>query len=127
MILAAVAGLAALAVTIVARTVGETGDQLADSDPRLAAAKIAGEEVVHDAASAAADRFDTWGAWQEHFRRRCTHLVTLYIDTGAEVTVNEFRPPQGAAASDPFDAALARSADEQPPGPGRPQAACEVG
>ena len=127
MILAAVAGLAALAVTFVADVVDETGDQLANPDPRLTAAQIAADEVVHDAASSRQDRFGTWGDWAQHFRQRCAQLEILYVDAGAEVTTNIFQPATDDDLTDHFDAVVARAAHADPPVRGVPQAACEIG
>ena len=49
LIVAAVAGLAALAVVLVSTVVGDTSEQIAGSSARLTAARLAGSEITLDA------------------------------------------------------------------------------
>ena len=88
LIVAAVAGLAALAVVLVQNVVSETSEQIAGSSARKTAAQIAATELMSDAARAATaqpDSADTLYEWVEHYRGRCNRLKITYGDAGIEV------------------------------------------
>ena len=88
LIVAAVAGLAALAVVLVQNVVSETSEQIAGSSARETAAKIAADQIMRDAdrdadaQPAAARAYDDWA---EHYRRRCQRLAITYGDAGIDV------------------------------------------
>ena len=91
LIVAAVAGLAALAVVLVQNVVGDTSEQIAGSSARKTAAQIAASEIMLDAdrdASNQPDSADTWAEWKQFYTSRCDRLKITYGDAG--LTVNAF-------------------------------------
>ena len=85
LIVAAVAGLAALAVVLVQNVVGETSEQIAGSSARKTAAIIAADQIMRDAdrnadaQPASAKKYDDW---ENHYRSRCDRLEITYGDAG---------------------------------------------
>ncbi|WP_420446148.1 hypothetical protein [Candidatus Poriferisodalis sp.] len=126
LITAAVAGLAALAVVLVSGAVSETGEQLANHDPRITAAQHLAFEINLDAGSAGADDFDTWGDWERNFSRRCSQIEILYGDADATVTANLFVRATGGTDFDAAAAGYAAAADELTPTQIKAQAHCSV-
>ena len=124
LITAAVAGLAALAVVLVQAYVEDTGERIANPNPRVTSAVHSAFAVETDAKAASADDFDLWAEWQSHFRERCSLIAVLYSDAEVEVISNEFN---GAIVGTAFDPAAAALADEQPPNAGKAQVQCTVG
>ena len=124
LITAAVAGLAALAVVLVQAYVEDTGDRIANPDPRVTSAIHSAFAVEADAKAASADDFDLWADWERRFTQRCSLIAVLYADAEVEVISNEFN---GAAGGTAFDPAAAALADEQPAGSGKAQVQCVVG
>ena len=88
LIVAAVAGLAALAVVLVQNVVSETSEQIAGSSARKTAAQIAAVEIMADAQRAAADQpdsADTYAEWIIHYTAKCNRLKITYGDAGIKV------------------------------------------
>ena len=91
LIVAAVAGLAALAVVLVQNVVSETSEQIAGSSARQTAAKIAATTIVEDADRSAAAQpagAKTWSDWMSHYTNRCRRLAITYGDAGIDVESN---------------------------------------
>ena len=124
LITAAVAGLAALAVVLVQVYVEDTGDRIANPDPRVTSAIHSAFAVETDATAASADDFDLWADWESHFRERCSLIAVLYADAEVTVVHNNFTRAAGGGTA--FDPAAAALADEQPPNAGKAQVQCEV-
>ena len=92
LIVAAVAGLAALAVVLVQNVVGETSEQIAGSSARKTAATIAADEIMRDADRDAADQpvsARKYDDWEGYYESRCDRLEITYGDAGIE-TVAKF-------------------------------------
>ena len=123
LITAAVAGLAALAVVLVQVYVEDTGDRIANPDPRVTSALHSAFGVETDAKAASVGDFSLWADWERHFSQRCSLIAVLFSDAEVEVVVNHFIRATGGTAFDPAAAALA---DEQPAGPGKAQVQCVV-
>jgi len=79
LIVAAVAGLAALAVVLVQNVVDDTAEQIADSSARLTAAEIAATEITADAKRDANGKSGTELAGVEsEARQKCERLRITY-------------------------------------------------
>ncbi len=125
LIVAAVAGLAALATVLVTDSVRDTAARISNSDARVAAARHTALNVETDAKAASAEDFELWADWERHFRQECSLIAVLY----AEVEVEHNNFARATAGTDVFDADAARyaaAADEQPPGPNKAQVQCRV-
>ena len=88
LIVAAVAGLAALAVVLVQNVVGDTSEQIAGSSARKTAAQIAAQEIMADATKPAVsqpDSADTITEWVTYYAGRCNRLKITYGDAGINV------------------------------------------
>lgn len=107
LIVAAVAGLAALAVVLVQNVVGDTGEQISGSNARATAARVAGDQVNRDALaegnsaavdlSIAAVLADT----NAKYSRECRKLGIIYADAGITA---DYDPGSNTAANwDPAD------------------------
>ena len=91
LIVAAVAGLAALAVVLVQNVVDDTSEQISGSSARVTAARVAAEAIVSDAATDSASQpsdAKTYGTWQSYYVSKCNRLVITYGDAGIKVTPN---------------------------------------
>ena len=91
LIVAAVAGLAALAVVLVQNVVGETSEQIAGSSARQTAATIAADQIIRDSNRSGDDQpasADKWDEWEKHYSSRCERLAITYGDAG--ITVSAF-------------------------------------
>ena len=91
LIVAAVAGLAALAVVLVQNVVGDTSEQIAGSSARRTAAKIAATAIMEDARRNGADQprdAQTYDKWIDHYTRKCRRLAITYGDAGITVQSN---------------------------------------
>ena len=73
LIVAAVAGLAALAVVLVQNVVDETAEQISGSSARLTAANVAAAEITADAEGKTGDERD-------EFKSKCDRLRITYGD-----------------------------------------------
>ena len=91
LIVAAVAGLAALAVVLVQNVVSDTSEQIAGSSARKTAAQIAASEIMNDAnrgASAQSDGADTKDEWVAFYTAKCVRLAITYGDAGITPVAN---------------------------------------
>lgn len=89
LIVAAVAGLAALAVVMVQNVVSDTSEQIAGSSAREVAAKLAGEQVVTDSRRPRGDQplnARTWRDWKAFYESRCKRINITYSDVGITAT-----------------------------------------
>ena len=127
LITAAVAGLAALAVVLVQAYVEDTGERIANPDPRATSAIHSAFSVETDAKAASADRFDLWADWESRFTQRCSLLAVLYSDVEVEVVHNNFIRADGGTTFDSVAAGYAAAADEQPANASKAQVQCQVG
>ena len=97
LIVAAVAGLAALAVVLVSQVVSDTSEDIAGQSARLTAAQLAADEITRRAAQLPATSVDTaseWVAQKTAFVRRCERLTLTYgdVDQIASVEWNQEDP-----------------------------------
>ena len=89
LIVAAVAGLAALAVVLVQKVVSETAEQISNSSARVTAAQLAGEELITTSLEAGQAKVsDTYGEWEGYYNLKCNRLKITYGDAGIEVIAN---------------------------------------
>ena len=116
LIVAAVAGLAALAVTLVYYYVEDTGD-------RFAAPQLQAAEVVNAAKSASAADFATWSEWERYFGDKCGRIAITISDQRIKFAANQFDGPPGDTV---FGPGAAQAADGQAPTSGKARAACTV-
>ena len=87
LIVAAVAGLAALAVVLVSRVVSDTGEQIAGQSARRTAAEIAAQSIEDDAVEAIEAEADSGVAVNNKYDEPCERLALIYGDVdGLEVT-----------------------------------------
>ncbi len=126
LIVGAVAGLAALAVVLVASSVEETGDRFAAPIPRFTAARAQAAELVNDAKSAAVDDFETWDDWERYFSGKCARIEITINDDRISVTDNEFTRALGGTVFDSDAASAASIADAATATATKAQALCEV-
>ena len=83
LIVAAVAGLAALAVVLVSNVVSDTSDQIAGDSARRTAAELAADKIMRDADRDAADQprgAKTYDDWSRHYTEKCDRLEITYGD-----------------------------------------------
>ena len=126
LIVAAVAGLAALAVVLVQTQVEDTTERISNPDPRVTSAIHSALSVESDAKGASAADFATWADWESRFKQRCSQIAVLYTDAGVQVVDNNFN---GVTGGGPFDAAaavIAAAADDLPASATKAQVQCEV-
>ena len=104
LIVAAVAGLAALAVVLVQNVVDDTAEQIGGSSARKTAAEVAAAAVEQEAKNAdpADARFNTWGKWENYFANKCDRIEITFSDANIEVTPT-FTKPDGKALTDKPD------------------------
>ena len=91
LIVAAVAGLAALAVVLVQNVVGDTAEQIAGSSARRTAASLAADSIVRDAGDDVDDQptdAKTWDDWADFYESKCERLSLTYGDAGITVHPN---------------------------------------
>ena len=85
LIVAAVAGLAALAVVLVQNVVSDTSEQIAGSSARRTAATIAADQLMNDAVDTKQPTgISNFGEWANFWSNRCTRLNITYGD--ADIT-----------------------------------------
>ncbi|WP_419554136.1 hypothetical protein [Candidatus Poriferisodalis sp.] len=125
LIVAAVAGLAALAVVLVQNVVDDTAEQLGGSSARETAANVAADTVIREAQTAQPSdaRFNTWQKWELYFAARCERLEILYSDTNLDVTAT-FKRPTGKAVDAQPDPTELNSADPGVATATKPQVIC---
>ena len=107
LIVAAVAGLAALAVVLVQNVVNDTAEQISGSNARATAAKVAAASVVEESKNANPNdvRFNTWGKWDNYFTDKCNRIRITYSDAGITGMTAEFDYTQGSTTK-PTEALL---------------------
>lgn len=91
LIVAAVAGIAALAVVLVQNVVSDVSEQIAGSNARVVAAKLAGEQIERDAKRPKDDQpatIEDFGDWQRYYEGRCERLEITYGDAGVSIAPN---------------------------------------
>lgn len=127
LIVAALAGLAALAVVLVQHVADDTAEQVSESPARRTAAVVAALEVERQAraATAANPRTATWVDWESYFSARCARLTILYADVAVEMDA-AFAWPTAAGGADPISEAALISATEADPTGSTPQVKCNV-
>ena len=127
LIVAALAGLAALAVVLVQHVADDTAEQIGASPARRAAAAVAALEVERQAraATTANPRTATWADWESHFSARCGRLAILYRDIDVEMDA-AFAWPTAAGGADPINAAALVSATEAGATGSTPQVRCNI-
>ena len=125
LIVAAVAGLAALAVVLVQNVVDDTAEQLGGTSARETAANVAADTVIREARTASPDdaRYNTWQRWELYFTARCERLEILYSDTNLDVEAI-FVKPTGATDATPPTVTELNKADPDAAATGKPQAIC---
>ena len=126
LIVAAVAGMAALAVVLVTASVEDTAERVSSPNPRVTAALNAAFTVETNAKAASADRFGLWADWESHFHQKCAVLAVLYSDAEVEVAQNNFIRATGGNAFDAAAAGYAAAADEQPANATKAQVQCQL-
>lgn len=83
LIVAAVAGLAALAVVLVTNVVGDTSEQISGSSARKTAAQVAASEIQLDADRDASEQpaaAKTFGDWASYYASKCERIAITYAD-----------------------------------------------
>ncbi|WP_419853880.1 hypothetical protein [Candidatus Poriferisodalis sp.] len=125
LIVAAVAGLAALAVVLVQNVVDDTAEQLGGASARATAANVAADTVIREARTADVNdaRFNTWQRWELYFTARCERLEILYSDTNLDVDAIFEGPTDKGDDAQPLTGEL-NKANDAAPGSGKPQAVC---
>ena len=95
LIVAAVAGLAALAVVLVQNVIGETSEQIAGSSARKTAAEVAALSVEEESKTLEAadvatpdDKFGTWAKWDNYFTAKCNRIGITYSDADVKMDVD---------------------------------------
>ena len=98
LIVAAVAGLAALAVVLVQNVVSDTSEQIAGSSARLTAAKVSAASVEQEAKNAdpTDERFNTWAEWENYFTDKCNRIQIVFSDAGITNPTSTFALATGA-------------------------------
>ena len=131
LIVAAVAGLAALAVVLVTNVVSETGEQIAGSSARLTSAEVQAASVEESAKNADSTdaAYTSWADWDNHFTRACTRISISYSvalkDANKEVKA-EFVKPPSSDSTDAISAAETATATEAIAALLVPQAKCNI-
>ena len=89
LIVAAVAGLAALAVVLVQNVVTETAEQISSSSARVTAAQLAGEELITKSLVTKQGAVsDKYGEWAAYYNLKCERFKITYGDAGITVAAN---------------------------------------
>ena len=127
LITAAVAGLAALAVVLVQSYVEDTGDRIANPDPRVTSAIHSAFAIETDAKAASTQDFELWADWESRFAQRCSLIAVLYSDAEVAVVDNHFVRAAGGTTFDAAAVGYAAAADEQPANATKAQVQCVVG
>ena len=89
LIVAAVAGLAALAVVLVQNVVDRTAEQVSSSSARYTAAVVAAQQIIDNANRPAAEQppgAKKWGDWKNYYNAQCRRLGITYNDAGITAT-----------------------------------------
>ena len=99
LIVAAVAGIAALAVVLVQGVVSDTSEQISGSSARRTAAEIAAADVQAESrdpaeakkrfgnhSSGGTVQVEAWGEWKRYFEQKCKRIEITYGDAGIKIT-----------------------------------------
>ena len=114
LIVAAVAGIAALAVVLVQGVVSDTSEQISGSSARRTAAEIAAaavqaeaEDPVEAEKRAGGDGSDPahWSEWERYYKQKCKRIEITYGDAGISITPT-FTAPTGGTPTFKAVAAL---------------------
>ncbi|MYJ82205.1 MAG: hypothetical protein F4046_10425 [Acidimicrobiaceae bacterium] len=104
--MAAVAGLAALAVVLVQNVVSDTSEQIEGSSARQIAAQVAAQSIVEDARifegvtvadSSMIPSSDEWDEWVREYTAKCNRLSITYADAGISASANFQKPAANTA------------------------------
>ena len=105
--MAAVAGLAALAVVLVQNVVGGTAERIADSSARKTAAQVAAQEVMRAADSdMQPEAADTFAGWVLYYSARCERIGITFADVDGLAVVANFAVGGATSGAMPVTAAL---------------------
>ncbi len=127
LIVAAVAGIAALAVVLVQNVVSDVSEQVAGSNARYVAAQLAGDQIQVEARRPTEDQprtIEDWDDWERHYETKCKRLRITYGDAGVEakdIEVAFKKPPSGEYKDDILKVATDAEAKA-----GIPQAKCLI-
>ncbi|MXW95616.1 MAG: hypothetical protein F4110_07805 [Acidimicrobiaceae bacterium] len=131
LIVAAVAGLAALAVVLVQNVVSDTSEQIEGSSARETAAQVAAAAIVAEASdpTESIERFGSgtaadWSEWERYYTQKCSRISITYADANIGIDLNEFNKNTGATPL-VFDAATITYNDGSPSSTNS-QVQCEV-
>ena len=102
LIVAAVAGLAALAVVLVQRVVGDTSEEIAGQSARETAAKVAATRITDSARAEGLVTGADVNAVNDKYRRECNRLRVLYSDAGITTEYTPGVESGGAWDTDPL-------------------------
>ena len=97
LIVAAVAGLAALAVVLVQNVVSDTSEQIAGSSARETAAKVAAQSIVQEAKNSGItdNRWNTAVKWDNYFTNKCNRIAVVFSDAGITTMTSNFDAAAG--------------------------------
>ena len=127
LVVAAVAGLIALATVVAGNVVSGTSGAGVGGSTRASAAKAAAAAVVEEAKYPGAlddPRWDTWNDWERHFTAECDTIRLVFSDVVVRVISNFEAPPITVGAHP--QAAELRKATTGSAVANAPQAQCEV-
>ncbi len=98
LIVAAVAGIAALAVVLVQNVVSDTSEQISGSSARKTAAEVAAASVEQEAKNAdpTDERYNTWPKWENYFTNKCDRIQITFADAGIGAMTSNFNDPTGS-------------------------------
>lgn len=122
LIVAAIAGLAALAVIVIQHVTDDTAERVRAQNARMTAAQLAARGVEQDARTATAA---TWSRWENHFTATCRRIAILYSDTNITLDA-AFRRPANHHPTDAPTKSLLAAATEHDPMPTSPQTKCNI-
>lgn len=123
LIVAAVAGLAALAVVLVQNVVGDTSEQISGNNARVTAAQLAAKQVADEAVKAGNDSTNLGNdlaSINAKYARECRQQGIFYADAGVQTTWSPGTESSGAWDNEPECTVSARSAAASPAAPGTP-------
>ena len=127
LIVAAVAGLAALAVVLVQNVVSDTSEQIEGSSARTTAAEVAAASIVADAGlDDGGDQYDTWANWVRYFDEKCRRIEITYGDIPGLDVDSAWARPTNKAATDMPSAAELNGANAAAATATKAQAKCEI-
>ena len=132
LIVAAVAGLAALAIVLVQGVVDDTAEDIRGSSARGQAALVAGQAIIDEAAGdLVVANFGTGGKflaatdWTQYFNGKCRRLGITYSDADITVTA-QFSDPTVVGTSSPVTSVTKNTGDDFAKAPSDSAADCHV-